>query len=66
MPEWLFPYGELEPIDDCYALNVMDEVVTAYYYSAFDVVQITEGAARTWSVDIRGASIVPLRRTASP
>ena len=60
VPEWLFPYGELEPIDDCYALNVMDEIATAYYYSAFDLAQITEGAARTWSVGVPGASVVLL------
>ena len=56
VPQWLFPYGELEPIDDCYALNVMDEIATAYYYSAFHLVRIAEGVARTWSVRLPGAS----------
>ena len=58
VPQWLFPYGELEPIDDCYALNVSDEIATAYYYSAFHLVRIAEGAARTWSVGVPGASHV--------
>jgi hypothetical protein len=58
--QWLFPYGELEPIDDCYALNVMDEVATAYYYSAFHVVRVAEGAVRTWTVGVSGASHVLL------
>lgn len=57
MPQWLYPYfGELEPIDDCYALNVLDEIATAYYYSALHLVRIAQGATRTWSMGVPGAS----------
>lgn len=46
-PEWHFPTDDLDPIDDCYALNVAGETAWSSYYSGFPVVRI-ENTVRSW------------------
>ncbi|MDG4839152.1 hypothetical protein O7631_21755 [Micromonospora sp. WMMD967] len=48
VPEWHFPDGGVDPIDDCYALNVTGETAWATYYSDFPVVRIAEDTVRSW------------------
>ena len=52
----LFEQG-LPPIDDCYALNVVDDLVCLYYYSAFPLVKLRQGRVLEWrkSVPVHGA-----------
>ncbi|HEX5598853.1 MAG TPA: hypothetical protein VFX61_22975 [Micromonosporaceae bacterium] len=48
-PEWRFPVRQdLDPIADCYALNVAGESAWATYYSDFPVVRITDDMVRSW------------------
>jgi hypothetical protein len=59
--EWEYPgatSGELEPIDDCYALNVIGDDVWACSYSDFDVVRIRAGAVRAWANDVEGVRAI--------
>lgn len=58
--KWQFPsetgWG---PIDDCYALNVADDVVWACYYSDFPVVRIHNGTVTGWrNDDVHGAKAI--------
>jgi hypothetical protein len=55
---WEFPSDVDNPwssVDDCYALNVADEVAWACYYSDFPVVRIEEGRVAGWRNTVRGA-----------
>ncbi len=55
--EWEFPVGP-PPIDDCSALNVVDETVWACYYSDHPVVRVHEGKVTVWTTDRQGAGAV--------
>lgn len=46
----------LDPISDCYALNVAGETVWACYYTGFPVVRVDNGRVSSWSNQISGAS----------
>ncbi|MGW0216281.1 hypothetical protein ACWDXH_18010 [Micromonospora chokoriensis] len=48
VPEWRFPDGEVDPIHDCYALNVTGETAWTTYYSDFPVVRIAKDIVRSW------------------
>ena len=53
---WDFPEEGPAVIDDCYALNVADEEVWAYYYSDFPIVRITaDGVVTSWHTYVEGA-----------
>ncbi len=56
--EWTFPVEDLEPIDDCYALNVAGEDAWACYYSSFDIVRIRDGVVRSWGNEVEGARAI--------
>lgn len=46
---WVYPNdGSVEGIIDCYALNIVGEVVWAYGYDAFDISRIDHGTVSTW------------------
>ncbi len=47
--------SSLDPIHDCYALNVDGESVWPYYYSDFPVVRIEYGSVRAWTNEVAGA-----------
>jgi len=50
-----------DSIADCYALNVGEDHVWAYYYTDFDLVRIDHaGSTRAWSTDIAGARAVAI------
>lgn len=50
-------------IHDCYALNVAQEHVWAYYYSAFDLVRIDRaGRCRAWRTPVAGADALTVHR----
>jgi hypothetical protein len=55
--EWQFS-SEEAPIDDCYALNVIDTDVWACYYSDFDVIRVRDGLVRSWTNDVGGARAI--------
>ena len=55
---WRYPVDDLEPIDDCYALNVSGEDVWACCYAGFDVVRIRDGAVRSWTNELEGARAI--------
>ena len=47
--EWRFPFdGGLEPISDCYALNVDGETVWTSYYTDYPVVRIENETVSSW------------------
>lgn len=59
--EWEYPRddtADVEPIDDCYALNVAGDEVWACCYSDFDVVRIRDGAVQSWSNEVEGATAI--------
>jgi hypothetical protein len=47
-----------EPIWDCYALNVADDVVWAYYYVAFPLVRIYGGIVASWKTPVSDARAI--------
>jgi hypothetical protein len=48
-PEWRYPGNdEADPIDDCYALNVVGESAWSTYYASFPVVRVADDAVRSW------------------
>lgn len=53
--EWRYPADELEPIDDCYALNLAGEVAWACPYSSFGVTRVEDGQVRVWPSQAQGA-----------
>jgi hypothetical protein len=55
--EWKYePPSDVEPMDDCYALNVTPTAVWACYYSAFPLVRIAANDdIDTWNSPIAGA-----------
>lgn len=56
---WTYPSGtQAPPVDDCYALNVIDTQVWACYYSDFPVARITGDGVRTWTNEVDGASAI--------
>jgi hypothetical protein len=56
-PEWLYPYGELPPIADCYALNVAGGTAYCCPYTHFYLIAVTGGHARDIGpVPTRGAT----------
>ncbi len=54
---WKFaPPEPFDGIDDCYALNVTDDAVWAYYYSSFPLVRIgPDEVVTAWRTQISGA-----------
>lgn len=58
-PEWRYPSGNgVEPIDDCYALNVVGETAWSTYYSDFPVVRIATDTVRSWPGARTGAHAI--------
>jgi hypothetical protein len=57
-PIWRYaPPRGLTPIGDCYAMNMVGEVVWATYFSDFPVVRVDEELAITaWTNEVRGPS----------
>jgi hypothetical protein len=54
---WRFdPLDEIPPVRDCYALNVTDAEVWAYYDWDFPIVRIGPGGAQAWRTRIKGAT----------
>jgi hypothetical protein len=39
-PEWLYPFGTLPEIDDCYALNVAGEMAYCCAYTSFHLISV--------------------------
>lgn len=54
--EWRYPANKLEPIDDCYALNLDGEVAWAYTYSSFSVARVENSQVRLWPTQVDGAN----------
>lgn len=52
--EWRYPGRKLEPIDDCYALNLAGEVAWACPTS-FAVTRVEDAQARWWPTEVPGA-----------
>lgn len=52
--EWRYPADELEPIDDCYALNLAGEVAWACPYSTFCVTRVEDAQVRLWPNQMEG------------
>jgi hypothetical protein len=54
---WTFsPGAEMEPILDCYALNVAGREAWAYYYTPFDLVHVKrDGQLERWTTTVFGA-----------
>jgi hypothetical protein len=48
--------GRLPRITDCYALNVTDDVVLAYTYTSWSIIQIRRDLATSQETNIRGAN----------
>lgn len=47
--EWTYPDDtDFDSIDDCYAFNVGEETVFAYYYSDFPIVRIDDSGVQEW------------------
>jgi len=57
-PSWKYtPPESFDGIDDCYALNVADDAVWAYYYASFPLVRIErDDVVTAWRTEISGAS----------
>lgn len=51
---WEFPRSD-NPIDDCYAMNVIGDEVWACYYSDFDVVRVRDGVVQHWGNAVESA-----------
>jgi hypothetical protein len=56
--EWRYPADELEPIDDCYALNLAAEVAWAFPYSSFCVTRVEDAQVRLWPSHVQGAHAI--------
>lgn len=56
-PEWRYPLlDHLDPISDCYALNVTGETVWACYYTGFPIVRVDDGRIASWDNRTHGAA----------
>jgi hypothetical protein len=56
-PDWLYPNGELPPVDDCYALNVSGETAYCCPYTDFHLIAVAGGRGRDLGpVPVRGSS----------
>ncbi len=53
--EWRYPADELEPIDDCYALNLAGEVAWVFPYSSFCLTRVEDAQVRLWPSRVPGA-----------
>ncbi|MFF4893397.1 hypothetical protein [Micromonospora chersina] len=65
-PTWRFPSrvdNQWGAIDDCYALNVTDGSVWAWYYSDFPVVQIRDDSVVGWRNRVSGAKALAVSRS---
>jgi len=60
--EWEFdPPANVEPIDDCYALNVSDGTAWAYYYASFTLARVHEETVTAWDTPVAGARAIAVR-----
>jgi hypothetical protein len=60
--QWHFkPPIDDQPIDDCYALNVANDVAWVYYYSSFPLVRIAGDEIEWWDTPVSGAHAVAIR-----
>jgi hypothetical protein len=50
------PLEGVPPVRDCYALNVTDTEVWAYYDAGFPIVRLGPGGARAWRSRVKGAT----------
>jgi hypothetical protein len=61
---WRYSPGEAAPpVDDCYALNVTDTDVWAYYESGFPIVRLGPDGLRAWRTRIKGATALVVNST---
>ncbi|GAA3517381.1 hypothetical protein GCM10022234_10940 [Aeromicrobium panaciterrae] len=54
---WEFPPSD-NPIDDCYAMNVIGDDVWVCCYSEFDVALVRDGAVQRWRNDVASAKTI--------
>ncbi|TDC26809.1 hypothetical protein [Kribbella albertanoniae] len=52
----------LEPIDDCYALNVIGETAWCCYYDGFPLIAVEANAVTSWQNRVHGARAVLIHR----
>jgi hypothetical protein len=57
------PLEGMPPVRDCYALNVTDDEVWAYYDAGFPIVRLTPGGARAWRTRVKGATAMVVAGT---
>jgi hypothetical protein len=61
---WSYEPGEgVPPVLDCYALNVTDDGVWAYYDAGFPIVRIGRGGVQLWRNRIKGATAMVVNAT---
>jgi hypothetical protein len=54
---WSFTPDEgVPPVEDCYALNVTDHAVWAYYDTGFPIVRLDRSGVRAWRTRVKGAT----------